>query len=258
MSSKEKYKVPALERALDIIEYLASEKEARSLSVISEDVNRNPSEIFRILDCLVRRNYVSKDRLSNTYSLSLKLYSVTNNTPFIKRLTDASIGPMSQLTKQIGESCHLSVLEGSDLVVLYEQEGIFPVHIHAKIGARIPVSMTSSGKVLLSLMPIERQQATIEMDQNFQEESEEFKTDFLNQIYRINSEKVHIIKPEKETDLGLDIVSSIRLHSDFYAALAVSLLDLHSHQKRRVNEEFLKAMVEEAAISVEEKLGTNA
>jgi DNA-binding IclR family transcriptional regulator len=252
-----KYNVPSLERALDVLEYLSASRAACPLSVLSKDVNKSPSELFRIMDCLVRRGYVRKDSTTNNYSLSLKLYSVANNVPFVKRLIDAAMEPMSILTKQVGESCHISVLEGSDLVVLYEQEGEFPVHIHARTGARIPISMTSSGRVLVGLLPEHKQKVILENDENYQAETDDFKEIFLNELCSIGDERSHVILPERFADFGMDIIAPVKLFGDYYAALALSCFGLKNNRKHRKDIKDIRALVENAALSIEEFLGNS-
>ncbi|WP_319560605.1 helix-turn-helix domain-containing protein [Marispirochaeta sp.] len=250
-----KYNVPALDRALDIIEYLGSVNDACPLKVISKDTGKSPSELFRILDCLVRRGYVKKDSKTNNYTLSLKLYSVTNNVPFVKRLVAAATEPMSLLTKQVGESCHISVLEGSDLVVLYEQEGIFPVHIHARPGARIPVSMTSSGKVLLALKDETEQRNILAGDKNYNDESAVFQQYFHSEVSHLHGSLSYVLAPEKLASIGLDIIAPVRLFEDSYAALTLSCLELQNNRKNRKEIKELQHLTEQAAASIEELLG---
>ena len=53
--SLEKYRAPALDKGLDIIELLASADEGLSQAEIAKALNRSPNEIYRMLDRLVRR-----------------------------------------------------------------------------------------------------------------------------------------------------------------------------------------------------------
>ena len=68
-----KYATPALDKGLDIIEFLAHDSTGATMSQLARELNRTVSEIFRMLLTLERRGYiaqVAKDR----YSLTLKLF----------------------------------------------------------------------------------------------------------------------------------------------------------------------------------------
>src|SRR5579871_5842145 len=82
-SSGRAYHAPALEKGLDILEYLATESVPVSQADLARALGRTPSEIFRMLVLLERRGYVSKDAPSARYSLSLRLYAMAHaHNPF--------------------------------------------------------------------------------------------------------------------------------------------------------------------------------
>ena len=56
----DKYRAPALDKGLDIIELLASTDDTLSQAEIAKSLDRSPNEIYRMLDRLVRRAYVRR------------------------------------------------------------------------------------------------------------------------------------------------------------------------------------------------------
>jgi len=73
MPKSPEYPVPALEKGLDLIETLASVAVPLSLSELANQLDRGTSELFRMLNCLERRGYVTRDVVSGKYGLTLKL-----------------------------------------------------------------------------------------------------------------------------------------------------------------------------------------
>mgnify|MGYP003583588565 CR=1 FL=1 len=55
-----RYRAPALEKGLDIIELLASETEPMSPSQISQRLGRSMSELFRMIQVLEHRGYIEQ------------------------------------------------------------------------------------------------------------------------------------------------------------------------------------------------------
>jgi len=152
METKTKYFVPALEKGLDILEALAIAVVPQSLTDLSRTLNRTPSELFRMLDALERRAYISRDLVSDGYYLTLKLYELAHTHSPVDHLLRAAAAPMRELVESIHESCHLSILNGPMLVVIAQAESPEPVRLSIEVGYRVLPLMTASGKVLISML----------------------------------------------------------------------------------------------------------
>ena len=64
----DKYRAPALDKGLDILELLATSPEGMTKAEIAKGVERSPNETYRMLRTLVRRNYVTA--VTNSCSVS--------------------------------------------------------------------------------------------------------------------------------------------------------------------------------------------
>lgn len=150
MKKPPNYSVPALEKGLDILEAFASQRQPLTLSELAQRLNRNSSEIFRMVSCLSRRGYLTRDSEAGSYRLSLRLFELAHTNSPVQELIRASQGPMRALASEVGESCHLGVLVDGDLVVVAQVETRQPVRISIEPGARFPAAETASGKLLLA------------------------------------------------------------------------------------------------------------
>jgi Fic family protein len=72
----DRYRAPALDKGLDILELLAEQKEGLTRAEITKLLGRNASEMYRMLERLVARQYVVRSAAGDRYSLSLKLYAL--------------------------------------------------------------------------------------------------------------------------------------------------------------------------------------
>src|SRR5580698_894177 len=75
VSKTVKYATPALDKGLDILEYLAHDPTGATKSELARELNRTVSEIFRMLLCLERRGYIAQ-LAEDRYSLTLKLFKL--------------------------------------------------------------------------------------------------------------------------------------------------------------------------------------
>jgi len=152
-TSKLVYSVPALEKGLDILEALARARSPLALTGIAHKLGRNPSEIFRMLDCLTQRGYLQRDATSGDYRLSLRLFELAHTHSPLEELRRAARRPMEQLAYKLGESCHLSVRRLLDLVVVDQAFSQARVCISVEPGSHFPLALTASGQLLLAHDP---------------------------------------------------------------------------------------------------------
>jgi DNA-binding IclR family transcriptional regulator len=150
------YHAPALEKGLDILEYLATGSVPVSQADLARALGRTASEIFRMLVLLERRGYVCKDTASGRYSLSLRLYAMAHaHNPFEHLLRAARL-PMQLLAERANESCHLGVVRGGRLLIAARAEAPTPIRLSIETGAQFEVNSTSSGRLIAALLDEER------------------------------------------------------------------------------------------------------
>ncbi len=146
----EKYSAPALSKGLDILELLATRSSGMKKSEIAKMLDRSISEIFRMLAVLTDRGYVSINEASEQYSLTLKMFELAHRHPPIKRLTNVAADIMANLAEELNQSIHLSILYGTDILVIAQNDPPGNNITSVRLGARIPLTLTASGAVLAS------------------------------------------------------------------------------------------------------------
>ncbi len=144
------YSVPALDKGLDILEALAASPVPLSLAELARDLDRGSAEIFRMLVCLERRAYLRREPVSGKYSPTLRLFELAHARPPIKTLLEVTREPMRELTLKLRESCHLSVIERGELLVIAREDSPESVRLSIETGARFNPRQTASGRLLLS------------------------------------------------------------------------------------------------------------
>jgi DNA-binding IclR family transcriptional regulator len=163
------YSVPALDKGLDIVEALAAAQTPQSLTEIAKTLKRSPSELFRMLNTLEKRSYISRDPVSERYRLTLKLYELAHTHSPVEQLLRAASLPMRELAESIHESCHLSVLSRQMLVVIAQEESPEPVRLSVEVGYRVQPLNTASGRVLIAFLGSQEQQYFLAGDKVYAE-----------------------------------------------------------------------------------------
>lgn len=179
---------PALDKGLDIIELLSTRIEGLTQSEIATTLNRTQSEIYRMLTTLVHRGYVVKSNMDNRYSLSLKLFALSQYHPPIDYLLEVSSSKMRELAIRSWQSCHLGVENNGEIVIIVSvsSPGNWSMAIHT--GSVIGLSNTGTGRVLAAFRSDEDLQHLIKKHRLAVGEPEIDKKLFYQQIEEIREQ----------------------------------------------------------------------
>ena len=143
------YATPALEKGLDVIELLAHQREGLTKSQIARELHRTVSEIFRMLETLKRRGYLSQVA-EDRYALTLKLFKLVQEHPPTERLIADALPILHCLARETLQSCHLGVLEQGQVVILAQVNAPTNVGFYVKLGSTVDLMEAASGYVLLA------------------------------------------------------------------------------------------------------------
>ncbi len=147
------YTAPALEKGLDILELLCQQPEGLSLSEMAHACNRKVGEIFRMLDCLKRRGYVSQLAGSDRLQLTQRLFELAHQFPPTQRLISVCQPQMQTLSRQIGQSCHLAIFSAGEMLVIAQVDSPRAMGFAVRVGARVDLLRSASGRVYLAFQP---------------------------------------------------------------------------------------------------------
>ena len=155
-----RYSVPALEKALDVLEVLADEPRGLSMTALAARVQRRIAEIYRIVQSLEARGYVDRDS-ADQYALSLRLFDLAHRHPPICFLLQRAQPVMERLAADTEQSCHLAILHGTSVLIVAQADSPRAMQYAVRLGASFPLLETSSGLVLAAFAGRERQEALI-------------------------------------------------------------------------------------------------
>ncbi|RFA22600.1 IclR family transcriptional regulator [Subtercola boreus] len=144
------YAVPALDKALDVLELLADSDAGLTQAEIAGGIGRSATQIFRVLTTLERRGYLFRDRQSGVYRLSTRLFDLAHRQEPLRSLIAAAHPPMRALAEQTRSSCNLSVLDAGRMRVVAQVVSPSDFGFQVRVGALFDVETTASGLVQLA------------------------------------------------------------------------------------------------------------
>jgi len=149
----ERYRAPALDKGLDILELLSEQPHGLTRGEIVKAMGRSPSEVYRMLERLVARHYVSRSAEGDRYALSLKLFVLANRHPPLNRLVSRALPLMDRFAKTAQQSCHLGVYDRGNITIVAQVDSPARWGLSVRRGACVSLVDTGSGHVLLAFQP---------------------------------------------------------------------------------------------------------
>ncbi|MGH8180519.1 MAG: IclR family transcriptional regulator [Steroidobacteraceae bacterium] len=153
MTETRRYRAPALEKGLEILEFLAPRTRASKLSEISVGLGRSKSEIFRMLQVLEQRRYLARPTGEDGYVLTNRLFLLGMEHPPVRGLMETAMPAMHGLAEEILQPCHLAIPSEELIVVVARVESPGDVGFVVRVGHRRPIPQSTSGLVLLAFQP---------------------------------------------------------------------------------------------------------
>jgi len=160
---QDRYRAPALDKGLDILELLAGVDGGLTQAEISKRLGRSPNEFYRMLDRLVRRGYVARID-GDRFSLTLKLFGLAQLHAPVRRLVSYATPLMRELAEASRQANQLVVFDRGAAVVIAQQEAPRYWGISIRVGSHISLFDTGSGHVLLAFRSPEERMMMIAED----------------------------------------------------------------------------------------------
>lgn len=148
-SKLQKYAAPALEKGLDILEYLSLTDTKPTLSQIAAGIGRSKSEIFRMMIVLEERGFIQRSD-SDLYGLTDRLAVLGAERSANARLAEACAPYLNILAEQTGLSNHLSVVDSGTLLVIANTAASQSYGLTVQVGYRSQIIGTSAGACFLT------------------------------------------------------------------------------------------------------------
>jgi DNA-binding IclR family transcriptional regulator len=145
-----RYRAPALEKGLDVIELLAAEKSPLNLSAVSQRLGRSSGELFRMLQVLEFKGFITTADDGSGYVLTNKLFALAMAQAPVRSLVETALPVMRKLTQDIGQSCHIAVASEDQIVVISRIERPGDLGFSVRIGYRREIARATSGLVLFA------------------------------------------------------------------------------------------------------------
>lgn len=144
------YAAPAVEKAFEVLEYLAAHPRGALVSEIAADLGRTVGELFRIVVVMENLGYLRKSRTTDRYTVTYKLLDIAFRATPSQDLVRAALPEMQALALETGQSCHLVVPSKGHAMIIAREEQPGTRGFSLKVGASVDILNSCSGRVILA------------------------------------------------------------------------------------------------------------
>lgn len=140
----------SVEKALQLVEVLASSREPMRLGDLAAACGLPASTTLRLVNTLLLHGYANQDPVTLRYSLTLKFAQIGSQVSSQMDIRNLAHPWLLELSSRCGESCCLAIEENRQVVYVDVVEGPDGMlKIMQRIGKRAPLYCTGVGKIFL-------------------------------------------------------------------------------------------------------------
>jgi len=152
---KKRYLVPALEKGLTLLEYMAKTNQALRITDIHEQLGIPKTTVFMLLSTLESMGYIEKVD-ENRYRATLKIYNLGMQVLEKNDVIGIARPYMEDLAERFRYTVHLAILSNDSAVYIEKVNGPSFVQFNTKVGQAMPLHCSAVGKALVAYLPEEQ------------------------------------------------------------------------------------------------------
>ncbi len=139
--------VQSLERAFGLLELIAAQRRAMSLSELAGASGLAPATLHRLARTLVDLGYLRQEP-SRRYGLGPRLFLLAESSSTM--LSSLALPHLGHLVEEIGETANLAMLDGDQVAYVAQAPGRHSMRMFTEVGRRVLPHCTAVGKALLA------------------------------------------------------------------------------------------------------------
>ncbi len=151
--------MPAADNTLRMLRYLAGRPAPVSASAIARELALPRSTVYHLLTTLAAHGFVLHLREDRRWGLGTSAFELAGGYARQQPLARLGRPLIAALSDRLGESAHLAVMSGGDVLYIVEERAPRRPALVTDVGVRLPAHLTASGRAMLAALPREQVRA---------------------------------------------------------------------------------------------------
>jgi len=149
--------IKSFERMFAILAMFSMDRTSLSISEIEKELGYPKSTIFRILNTLIKADYIEQDPDTHRYSIGMQFFRLGSIFQSQLDLRNVSLPIMKELAKKSSETIELNIVDETNRFCIEKIDSPLAVRNFVQVGDRHPLHLGASGKSLLAFLTKEEQ-----------------------------------------------------------------------------------------------------
>lgn len=145
--------VPAATSALRVLRLLSAQPVPLPAVRIADALDLPRSTTYHLLAAMADEDFVVHYPDDRTWGMGLASWEVGHGFARQEPLARLARVPLARLVDRVGESAHLVVLHGADVLYVIEDRAPGRPPLVTDVGVRLPAHLTASGRAILAGLP---------------------------------------------------------------------------------------------------------
>jgi DNA-binding IclR family transcriptional regulator len=150
---------PTVAAALRVLSFMAAQQGPVAAATLARALDLPRSSTYRLLAELAEQGFVLHFPEARRYGLGIAAFELSAGYVRQEPVTRLGRPVLAALVDRVGESAHLAVLAGREVVYLVEERAPRRPALVTDVGVRLPSHLTASGRALLAELPREQVRA---------------------------------------------------------------------------------------------------
>lgn len=151
--TEENYKVPNLEKGIAVLEYLSFQTKGETLQNIKAALDISQTTTYRILNTLVRLDYLLYNEDTKRYKLSRKLLTLGFRSLNENRLLETVLPHLRDLRDQVEETACFGVMGDKKGIFIDQAQGHHTFRFILSPGKPFELHCSAPGKAIMAYLP---------------------------------------------------------------------------------------------------------
>jgi DNA-binding IclR family transcriptional regulator len=145
--------VPAATRTLKVLRFLATQPDPVTLERIATAVDLPRSTAYHLVTVMIEEGFVTHLPDEHRYGLGVAAFEVGSGYSRQEPLQRIARRNLAALVDTVGQSAHLAVLHGRDVLYVVEERAHGRPPLVTDVDVRLPAHLTASGRAILAALP---------------------------------------------------------------------------------------------------------
>jgi DNA-binding IclR family transcriptional regulator len=145
--------VPAATKAMRVLKFLASQPDPVPLEHVMRACDLPRSTAYHLMAAMAEEGFVTHLADERRFGLGVAAFEVGSGYARQAPLQRLARRPLATLADRVGESAHLAVPHGRDVLYVIEERAPGRPPLITDVGVRLPAHLTASGRAILAELP---------------------------------------------------------------------------------------------------------